>query len=270
MPRELVVLSGGHPYDAAAFDDLLASLDGWRVTHLIHPEAEHLIGEGRASHADALLFYDMPGYTFADGAVAARPPSEAFRKAILDRFERGRGAVAMHHALAGWAEWPEWAELIGGRFLYQPGPLRGSAVLDSGYRHDVAYRAECVADHPVTRGVPDGFDLVDELYLAQVFEEEVEPLIRARHDFVRNNFYSAAAAVAGRMFDNEAWHHPAGSNLVAWAKPARNASLVYLQFGDGPAAYANPHVRRILANALDFVAVESTADAKPNTFTHRV
>jgi type 1 glutamine amidotransferase len=270
MPRELVVLSGGHPYDADAFDGLLASLDGWRITHLRHPEAEQLIGDGSAAQADALLFYDMPGYSFAEGTVTARPPGDAFRNAIIDRFERGRGAVAMHHALAGWAEWPEWAELIGGRFLYQPGALRGESVLDSGYRHDVAYRAECVADHPVTRGVPAEFDLVDELYLAEIFEADVEPLIRARHDFVRDNFYSAAAAVAGRMFDNDGWHHPSGSPLVAWTKPARNAALVYLQFGDGPAAYANPHVRHILANALDFVAMPGKADAKPNTFTHRV
>ena len=121
MSRDLLVLSGGHPYEAEPFAALLASLAGWTVTHLIHPEAERLVGEGCAADADAMLFYDMPGYTFADGQVTARPPSEAFRRAIMARFAGGRGAVAMHHALAGWALWPEWHELLGGRFLYQPG-----------------------------------------------------------------------------------------------------------------------------------------------------
>jgi len=254
MSRDLVVLSGGHPFEVAAFDALLASLAGWSVTHLRHPEAERLVGEGCAAEADALLFYDMPGYDFANGQVSTRPPDEAFRRAILDRFERGRGAVAMHHALAGWAQWPEWHELLGGRFLYQPGEVRGIQRLDSGYRHDVAYVAEVVADHPVTVGLPASFAVRDELYLAETFDRDFTPLIRARHDFVRENFYSASAAVGGRMFENAGWPHPPGSDCVAWVKQARNAPLVYLQFGDGPETYANPLAQRILANALGFVA----------------
>ncbi len=254
MTRDLIVLSGGHPFDEAAFDALLASLDGWSVTHLQHPDAERIVGEGRAADADALLFYDMPGYEFAEGRVVTRPPGEAFRRAIVDRFERGRGAVAMHHALAGWAEWPEWSELLGGRFLYQPGEVRGVPRLDSGYRHEVEYLAEVVADHPVTADLPASFPVRDELYLAELFEDDFTPLIRARHAFVRENFYSAAAAVAGRMFDNTGWDHMPGSDSVAWVKAARNAPLVYLQFGDGPETYANPVVQRILANALGFVA----------------
>jgi len=251
---ELIVLSGGHPFDEVAFGALLASLEGWNVTHLQHPEAERLVGEGSAADADALLFYDMPGYVFSAGRVITRPPGELFRRAIVERFESGRGAVAMHHALAGWAEWTEWSEMIGGRFLYQPGEVRGVRRLDSGYRHDVEYVAEVVADHPVTRGVPASFPVRDELYLAEVFEAEFTPLIRAHHEFVRENFYSATAAVAGRMFDNAGWDHPPGSDCVAWVKTARNAPLVYLQFGDGPDTYANPAVRKVLANALGFIA----------------
>ena len=257
MSRDLLVLSGGHPYEAEPFAALLASLAGWTVTHLIHPEAERLVGEGRAADADAVLFYDMPGYTFADGQVTARPPSEAFRRAIMARFAAGKGAVAMHHALAGWALWPEWSELLGGRFLYQPGEVRGVPQLDSGYRQEVAYIAQVVAEHPVTAGLPATFAVIDELYLASVFAEDIVPLIRARHDFVRDNFYSAAAAVAGRMFDNTGWAHPDGNDCIAWTKQALAARLVYLQFGDGPATYANPHVRRVLANAIDFVALRT-------------
>ncbi|WP_296678873.1 ThuA domain-containing protein [Novosphingobium sp.] len=257
MGQDLLVLSGGHPYDEAAWDAFLGALDSWNVTHLVHPEAERLVGEGRAAGADAMLFYDMAGFDFSDGGLASRPPSEAFKQAILARFAAGRGAVVMHHALAGWADWPEWAELLGGRFLYQPGQLRGNAVLDSGYRHDVQYQATVVADHPVTRGVPANFSVTDELYLAEVFEGQIFPLVRADHAFVAEGFFSAAAAVSGRMFDNQRWDHPPGSNCVAWAKRAGNADLVYLQFGDGPQAYQNPAIRRLLANALNFTAAGS-------------
>jgi len=254
MPRDLLVLSGGHPYEEHAFADLLGSLTDWTVTHLIHPDAERLVAEGTAASADAILFYDMPGYRFENGIVDVQPPSDAFKRAMIDRFDKGRGAVAMHHAIAGWALWPEWSEIIGGRFLYQPGEVRGRPVLDSGYRHDVRYRAKVVASHPITEGLPSDFEITDELYLAEIFEDSIFPLIRAEHEFVAGNFYSAAAAVAGRMFDNEGWDHPAGNNCVAWTKRARNADLVYLQFGDGPETYANPNVRKLISNALGFVA----------------
>ncbi len=252
--RTLLVLSGGHPYEEAPFAALLASLGDWQITHLIHPEAEALVGEGAADEADALLFYDMAGYEFGEDKVTSRPPSTAFVAALERRFASGRGAVMMHHALAGWADWPGWSEIVGGRFLYQPGEVRGTKVLDSGYRHDVDYLAEAVADHPVLAGVPAQFAVSDELYLAEIFEDRVTPLIRASHDFDAANFYSAANAVAGRMFDNSDWPHPPGSNLIAWTKPVGPAEIVYLQFGDGPATYQNPAVQCLLANALDWTA----------------
>lgn len=254
--RSLLVLSGGHPYEEAPFNELIHSLGDWEVTHLVHPEAEHAVAAGAADHADALLFYDMGGYEFADGKVTSRPPSEEFKQALRRRFASGRGAVAMHHALAGWAEWPEWANMLGGRFLYQPGEWKGRQVPDSGYRHDVEYNAEVVAEHPVTRDLPHQFALCDELYLAQIDEESVNPLIRAQHNFTRDGFYSAAKAVAGEMFTNDGWDHPPGSNLVAWWKMVDTAPLVYLQFGDGPQTYTNPHVRHAIANALEFTAGE--------------
>lgn len=252
--RSLLVLSGGHPYEEEPFETLLGQLGDWEVTHLIHPEAEARVGAGAADAADALLFYDMAGYEFGEGKVTSRAPSAAFVTALERRFASGRGAVMMHHALAGWAEWPGWSEIVGGRFLYQPGEVRGRPVLDSGYRHEVDYVARVMTEHPVLEGVPASFAVCDELYLAEIFEDGVTPLIRAEHDFVAANFYSAAHAVARRMFDNAGWDHPPGSNLVAWTKPAGQAEIVYLQFGDGPVTYQNPAVRRLLANALEWTA----------------
>ena len=253
--RRLLVLSGGHPYEAEPFADLLASFEGWTVTHLIHPEAEAAVAAGAASNADAILFYDMPGYSFGDSKMTSRPPSWTYRRAITDFFARGGGAIAMHHAIAGWAEWPEWADMLGGRFLYQPGTANGETHLDSGYRHEVEYDAVVLDPaHPVTAGLPQRFQLCDELYLAPVWGA-VTPLLRADHAFVRNNFYSAAQAVAGQMFSNTGWDHRPESDVIAWEKPVGSGRLIYLQPGDGPAAYADLNLRRLIANALARVAL---------------
>lgn len=255
MTRSLLVLSGGHPYEAEPFAELLANLGDWQVTHLIHPEGGEADAAEAIAASDALLFYDMAGYTFGDGKVTMRPPSPAFREAIAARFAEGKGAVALHHALAGWALWPEWHEWLSGIFHYQPGEYGP----DSGYRHDVAYDARIVADHPVTRGLPASFTVTDELYLCPIDESAVIPLARAEgFAFTQDNFYSASQAVAGAMFSNAGWEHPPGSDLIAWESRTCPAPLIYLQFGDGPATYANPAVRRMLANALEYTSGGTT------------
>lgn len=258
MARSLLVLSGGHPYEAAQFDELLGALGDWDITHLVHPEGGEADAAGAIAAADGLMFYDMAGYTFGEGKVTMRAPSPAFREAITARFASSKGAVAMHHALAGWAEWPEWHEWLGGGFLYQPGEWKGELWPDSGYRHDVAYTARIVADHPVTRGLPARFPVTDELYLCPIDETAITPLVRAEgFAFTAANFYSAAQAVAGALFSNDGWEHPAGSNCIVWESRKCPAPLIYLQCGDGPETYANPHVRRMLAQALDYTSGET-------------
>lgn len=251
MARSLLVLSGGHPYEVGPFGELLASLGDWEITHLVHPEGGEADAAEAICEAYALMFYDMAGYSFGEGKVTMRPPSPAFRDALTARFAAGKGAVAMHHALAGWALWPEWHAWLGGQFHYQP----GSHGPDSGYRHDVAYEAWVVADHPVTRGLPTSFPVTDELYLCPIDEGAFTPLVRAEgFAFTADNFYSAANAVAGAMFSREGWDHPSGSNCIVWQSRTCPAPLVYLQCGDGPATYANPHFRQLLAQALEYTA----------------
>tara|TARA_B110000037_G_C16882265_1_gene408485 strand:+ start:463 stop:678 length:216 start_codon:yes stop_codon:yes gene_type:complete len=48
----------------------------------------------------------------------------------------GKGMVFMDHAIAAWLAWEEYADIVGGRFLYQAGELREKKVPDSGYRLD--------------------------------------------------------------------------------------------------------------------------------------
>ena len=112
-----------------------------------------------------------------------------------------------------------------------------------------------MAEHPITADVPASFSMTDELYLCEVFEDEVTPLLRSDYAFERDNFYSAARVVRdGRMFDNDGWRHGRGSDLVGWTRDEGRSRIVYLQGGDDPQAYANPHYQRLIANAIDWVA----------------
>ena len=69
-----------------------------------------------------------------------------------------------------------------------------------------------------------------------------------------HNFSSADLAIRGQRDSNAGWHHPRGSDLVAWTKQAGASKLVYLQFADGPQTYADPSYRRALSNAIRWTA----------------
>ena len=188
------------------------------------------------------------------GTLGTIPPPAYVREGLEALLTAGKGVVALHHALAGWPGWDAYGEWLGGRFLYRPGAVRGRPVLDSGYRHDVRHTVSVLADHPVTAGLPTSFAMTDELYLAEVFEDAVEPLLRSDFSFEASRFHSAAAAMDGRPGTNEGWRHPPGSPLIGWVKRAINSPLVYLQPGDGASAYDDANFRRLVENAIRWVA----------------
>jgi type 1 glutamine amidotransferase len=132
-------------------------------------------------------------------------------------------------------------------------------VLDSGYRHDVSHEVS-VADitHPITAGVDKTFSLTDELYLYEVFEDEVEPLLTSAHTFDREHFFSAHHAVTGNMFCNDNWPHPDGSALIGWTKNEGQSRIAYLQPGDGPETFASGQYRQLLENAIRWAADYAT------------
>lgn len=256
-PR-LLVFTGGHPFEREPLSEAFDAIAPGRWTHAEQPAAQALLNPSACADYDALVFYDMPGIRFTRSDPPAEfslPPPEMVEgmRALLSA---GKGMVFLHHAIASWPAWPGFAEIVGGRFHYQPGSLREIDYPDSGYRFDIRHRVEVVAPtHPVCAGLGNSFELTDELYLYPVFEADVVPLLRTT--FTMNDptqFFSADAAIRGRRNSNDGWAHPTGSQLVGWAKHAGKSPIVYLQFGDGPQTYADVSFRRVVRNAVRWVA----------------
>jgi len=256
-PRELLVTAKGHPYERDAFATLFEGLDDYRWSLVEQPAAQHLIRPSLREQFAACVCYDMPGVDFtATDAPGLIEPDSVFKQGFLDLLEAGMGFVFLHHSIAAWPAWEEYAEILGGRFHYRAGTLRGGHWPDSGYCHKVAHTLSVVAEHPVTAGLPPQFDMVDEMYLCPIFEDSLTPLLRSNYRFEKESFYSAGRAVAGELNSREGWSHPDGSNLVGWAKHYRNSPIVYLQGGDDAEAYASPGYRQLLHNAIRWVSSE--------------
>jgi len=256
VQKEILLVTKGHPFEREPFFRVFDEMDDVGWTHVEQPAAQALFTPEQALGFDAFVMYDMPGIRFKQaGGPEFSEPSQRYMHGFMELLEAGHGFVFLHHAIAGWPAWEEYAEIIGGRFLYVPGSLQGRKCQDSGYHHAVTHTVSVVGDHPVTQGVAPSFAITDEVYLFEVFIDEVEPLLVSDYEFVAENFYSAAKVVLEqKMFNNDGWSHPPGHNLIGWTKTYANSRIVYLQCGDDPLAYANPHYRRLIRNAIHWVS----------------
>lgn len=213
----VLLLTGGHHFEREAFLAMFEADPGVVLTHIEHsgPGAGGWDGADLES-CDAVLLYDLQ-----------REITEEQRARFLSLFSRGMGLVVMHHALVSFPSWPEYERIVGGRYV-EAEPGSGSGALASSYQLDVEVPVHVVApEHPVTRGLHD-FVLRDEIYVRFRVGEDVTPLLRTSH--------------------------PASGNPLAWERCEQRSRVIYIQPGHGPSTYESPHYRRLLGNALRYVA----------------
>jgi hypothetical protein len=156
---EILIVTKGHPFERDAFFSIFESWQDIAHTAVEQPAAQVFFDPEVAGSYDAILLYDMPGIEFRPGAgpVFHAPPASTVR-GFRDLLDAGKGLVFLHHAVAGWPAWKEYAEIVGGSFLYESGTVRGRSRPDSGYRHGVKHRVSPVdPTHPVVEGLDEGF-----------------------------------------------------------------------------------------------------------------
>lgn len=124
----------------------LAAKHGFALT--VSQEAErHITREGLKGF-DVLMFYTTGELPLAEGQKAA----------LLDFVRSGKALVGVHSATDTFYEWPEYGELIGGRFASHPwGEFEATIrVVDR--------------KHPATRHLPETFKINDEIYVFKEFK----------------------------------------------------------------------------------------------------
>jgi uncharacterized protein len=249
-PR-IMVVAHGHPYQRDAFMKMFDRFPEAEAFIVEHPVAPKVLNPSGVGDVDAIVLYDMPGGSPAEGPDYHVDPSEEFKKGFLELLDRGMPIVALHHAIGGWPSWHEYAELLGGKLIHFPDVVRGRRLPDGGYRQNVTYELSAVDEsHPIFAGMPKRFTIEDEVYLFDVFADAIAPLVRSSYPAVSEGFHSLALGVKGKMHSSEGWSRPPGSDIVGWTKMARNSPLVYLQAGHGPTAYANPDYVQLLCNSI--------------------
>ena len=256
-----LLVTGGHPFETVPFFEMIARLKNWNKeieiqwTHVSQPMAQDYFKPQKAVKFDVFVLYDMPGVAFTGGSprFSIENPSETHKKDFLYLLSSGKPFVFIHHAIASWPSWPEFAEIVGGRFHFIPGELRGKRIPGSGYRFNVHQEIEVLdMAHPIVKGFEGTFKIKDEVYLYTVLEDSVRPLLRnTNFKFLPENFN-----YGGDDFKN----HPEGSNLVGWTKAYKNSPIAYIMFGHGPQVYSDPKYRTLIGNAITWAVSKEATD----------
>ncbi|MFS4466851.1 ThuA domain-containing protein [Maribacter sp. 2210JD10-5] len=256
-----LLITGGHWFEEEPFFEMISALQLWDDdveidwTHAAQPEAQAFFTPEKAAEFDVFVCYDMPGVTYTGGLPRFKltDPPEAHKTDFLNLLNAGKPFVFLHHAIASWPSWPEYAEIVGGSFQFVPAKLRGKIVPGSGYRFNVPQEIKVLdTEHPIVTGFDANFKIQDEVYMYTVFEDDITPLLRnTNFEFTPENFRSG-----GDGFKE----HPGGSNLVGWTKTYGNSPIAYIMFGHGPQVYYDKQYRSLIVNSIKWAVSKEATD----------
>jgi len=219
----VLVITGGHAYEEEPFRAMFAAMDDVTPHYATYPAVAEQFTPELADRFDVLVFYDM----------WAKGMSPEQRKGLVDLLGRGIGVVALHHTLAAHQNWPEYAEIIGGKYhLKEREGENGQTRPKSAFSHGQDVVVEIARpDHPITRGL-DTFEIHDETYQHYDTDPGATVLLTTSH--------------------------PKSDRELAWTKQYANSRVVYIELGHDHHAYQHAVYRQLVARSIHYVAAEPT------------
>lgn len=216
-PVRVLIVTGGHDFEREPFFEMFKSFEGITFEEVQHPNAHARLTPEASRGYDVVVLYDM-----------WQPISEESQAAFVKLSRNGKGLVALHHSLASYQLWDEYRNIIGGRWYTEKWKQNGVERPPSTFQHDVQFKVHIVdSKHPVTRGIQD-FNIRDETYGNFEVLPKVKPLLTT--------------------------DEPTSNRVIAWAHTYGRSRVVYIQLGHDHYAYENPSYRRLVLQAIRWVA----------------
>ena len=166
-------------------------------------------------------------------------PLDDKQKAELLAFvhDEGKGFVAGHTALTAFESWPEFGELLGGRYDGHPwGSAPGTVINEA-------------PDFPATRHFPATLNIADEFYQPKAFSRD-KARVLLRLD-------------AAKMLPNAEYHGTNGDMPLVWAKTYGKGRVFYSSFAHDAATWDNRNVRQMYFEALKWALGLTDGDTTP-------
>lgn len=213
----ILVITGGHDYKKEEFNRMLESL-GPEISYQIaeFPAAYDMFLPGKRDEYDVAVFYHM-----------WQKISEEQKKSFAECFSSGKPLVVLHHSICAYDDWPEYWNIIGGKYFHRETTFNGTTYKPCTYIHDLRFNVKIEGrNHPVTKGIQD-FPVFDETYKGYYVADDVTPLLTT--------------------------DEPSSNRVIGWAKKYGKAKVVVLQSGHDVPTFENPHFRKLLKQSIMWV-----------------
>jgi type 1 glutamine amidotransferase len=216
-PIRILVMTGGHVYDKAPFNEMLAGL-GKNITSQVveFPAAfDQFLPENRGNY-DVLVFYHR-------WQKITPEQEKIFAECIRD----GKPLVVLHHSICAFDDWTEYQNITGGRYFHKPTTVNGKEYATCKALADIHFKVNIVnKKHPVTKGVKD-YEAFDETYKGYYVANGVEPLLSTTEK--------------------------SSNTVIGWTWHYGQARVVTLQSGHAAPTYRNTNFRKLLRQAIVWV-----------------
>jgi type 1 glutamine amidotransferase len=152
----------------------------------------------------------------------------------------GKGFVAAHTATTAFASWPEFGELLGGRYDEHPWGTVEAPIINEDPKF------------PATRHLPPVFNFTDEFYQTS--------------NFSRDKIHVLLRLDTSRLPSNPNFHRTDGDFPLAWAKKYGKGRVFYSALGHDAKTWDNPDVYHMYFEALKWALGLTDADITPHPF----
>jgi type 1 glutamine amidotransferase len=153
----------------------------------------------------------------------------------------GKGFVAAHTATTAFASWPEFGELLGGRYDDHPWNTVEAPVINE----DPSF--------PATRHLPQVFTFTDEFYQTSGFSrDKIRVLLRLD---------------TSKLPAKPNFHRTDGDFPLAWAKMYGKGRVFYSSLGHDAKTWDNPDVYHMYFEAIKWSLGLTDADVTPRAFS---
>jgi type 1 glutamine amidotransferase len=213
-PVRILVVTGGHVYDKALFNEMLSGLSKDITSQVVEfPAAfDQFLPENRGNY-DVLVFYHM-------WQKITREQEKIFAECIRE----GKPLVVLHHSICAFDDWPEYRNIVGGKYFHKPTNVDGKEYAACTYLHDIHFMVNIVnKKHPVTKGVKD-YEAFDETYKGYYVANGVDPILSTTEK--------------------------SSNPIIGWTWHYGKARVVTLQSGHAAPTYQDANFRKVLKQAI--------------------
>jgi type 1 glutamine amidotransferase len=218
-------------YESGAYDTYIRTDSAIISKHPLMTTGEPASGGPSLDSVDAIFFLGHRDI-----------PIDAQQKADLLSFIRddGKGFVAAHTATTAFLDWPEFGEMLGGRYDNHPWGTTTAPIINAD------------PNFPATKHLPALFTFTDEFYQTKEFSPEKSHVV-LRLD-------------TSKLPPNPEFRKKDGDFPLAWAKNYGKGRVFYSALGHDAKTWDNPDVYHMYYEALKWALRLTDADL-PSTIS---